>query len=133
MLATQDAGKYFSRKIFFMSFQVSMEPGRIEKSHASAAPFKEKGKAFNFTCSSFNFIWSHANTNHVELLKMSLRIFSCKTIGCWQQMYKTRFEFKVQITVYVYSQWLVFNVRSNKLLECLLSCNSHDVDASFLS
>jgi len=51
MLATRDAGKYFSRKIFFMAFQVPMEPGRIEKNHAFAAPFKEKGKAFNLTCS----------------------------------------------------------------------------------
>ena len=42
-----------------MSFQVSMEPGRIEKSHAFVAPFKEKGKDFNLTCSSsppFGFI-----------------------------------------------------------------------------
>jgi hypothetical protein len=52
MLATRDAGKYFSRKIFFMSFQVPIEPGRMEKSHTFAAPFKEKGKAFNLTCSS---------------------------------------------------------------------------------
>jgi hypothetical protein len=44
MLATQDAGKYFSRKIFFIAFQVPTEPGRIEKNHAFAAPFKEKGK-----------------------------------------------------------------------------------------
>jgi hypothetical protein len=51
MLATREAEKYFSRKIFFMSFHVPMEPGRIEKSHAFAAPFKEKGKAFNLTCS----------------------------------------------------------------------------------
>ena len=29
-----------------------MEPERIEKSHAFAAPFKEKRKAFNLTCSS---------------------------------------------------------------------------------
>ena len=29
-----------------------MKPGRIEKSHAFAAPFKEKGKTFNLTCSS---------------------------------------------------------------------------------
>jgi len=35
-----------------MAFQVPIEPGRIEKSHAFAAPFKEKGKAFNSTCSS---------------------------------------------------------------------------------
>jgi hypothetical protein len=52
MLAIRDAGKYFSRKIFFMPFQVPMKPGRIEKSHAFTAPFKEKGKAFNLTCSS---------------------------------------------------------------------------------
>jgi hypothetical protein len=52
MLATQDAGKYFSRKIFFMAFQVPIEPERIEKSHAFVAPFKEKGKAFSLTCSS---------------------------------------------------------------------------------
>jgi hypothetical protein len=52
MLATRDVGKYFSRKIFFMSFHVPMEPGTIEKNHAFAAPFKEKGKVFNFTCSS---------------------------------------------------------------------------------
>jgi hypothetical protein len=43
MLATRDAEKYFSRKIFFMAFQVPMELGRIEKNHAFAAPFKEKG------------------------------------------------------------------------------------------
>jgi hypothetical protein len=52
MLAIRDAGKYFSRKIFFIAFQVPMEPGRIEKNYAFAAPFKEKGKAFNLTCSS---------------------------------------------------------------------------------
>jgi hypothetical protein len=52
MLATRDAGKYFSRKNFFMTFQVPMEPGRIEKNHAFAAPFKEKGKPYNLTCSS---------------------------------------------------------------------------------
>jgi len=52
MLATWDAGKYFSRKIFFIAFQVPMDLGRIEKSHAFAAPFREKGKAFNLTCSS---------------------------------------------------------------------------------
>jgi hypothetical protein len=45
MLATRDAGKYFSRKIFFMAFQVPMEPGRIEKSHAFVATLlKRKGK-----------------------------------------------------------------------------------------
>jgi hypothetical protein len=59
MLAIREAGKYFSRKIFFMPFQVPMEPGRIEKSHAFDVPFREKGKAFNLTCSSsipFGFI-----------------------------------------------------------------------------
>jgi len=52
MLATRDAGKYFSRKIFFIAFQVPMELGRIEKNHAFVALFKEKGKAFNLICSS---------------------------------------------------------------------------------
>jgi hypothetical protein len=52
MLTTRDAGKYFSRKIFFIAFRVPMEPGRIEKNHAFATPFKEKGKAFNLTYSS---------------------------------------------------------------------------------
>ena len=52
MLATREAVKYFSRKIYFKPFQVPMEPGRIEKSHAFAAPFKENEKAFNLTCSS---------------------------------------------------------------------------------
>jgi hypothetical protein len=52
MLATRDAGKYFSRKIFFMAFRVRMEPERIEKSYAFAALFKKKGKAFNLTYSS---------------------------------------------------------------------------------
>jgi hypothetical protein len=42
MLATQEVRKYFSRKIFFMSFHVPMEPGRIEKSHVFAAPFKRE-------------------------------------------------------------------------------------------
>jgi len=51
MLATRDAGKYFSRKIFFMAFQVPIEPRRIEKRHVFAAPFKEKGKDFNLTSS----------------------------------------------------------------------------------
>jgi hypothetical protein len=32
-----------------MPFKVPMEPERIEKRHAFAAPFKEKGKAFNLT------------------------------------------------------------------------------------
>ena len=56
MLVTQKIEKYFSRKIFFrkiffMPFQVPMKLRRIEKSHAFAGPFKEKGKAFNLTCS----------------------------------------------------------------------------------
>jgi hypothetical protein len=51
-LTTREAGKYFSRKIFFMPFQVPMEPRRIEKSYAFAAPFKEKVKAFNLAYSS---------------------------------------------------------------------------------
>jgi hypothetical protein len=38
-------------EIFFMSFHVPMELGRIEKNHAFVAPFREKGKAFNLTCS----------------------------------------------------------------------------------
>jgi hypothetical protein len=52
MLATRDAEKYFSRKIFFMAFQVPMEPRRIEKRHVYIALFKEKGKGFNLTSSS---------------------------------------------------------------------------------
>ena len=36
-----------------------------------------------------------------------MRIFSCKTIESWQQMYKTRFELKVYIIVNVYAQWLI--------------------------
>jgi hypothetical protein len=52
MLATREAGKYISRKIYFIPFQVLMEPGRIEKSHAFAVPFKENKKAFNLTYSS---------------------------------------------------------------------------------
>jgi hypothetical protein len=35
-----------------MAFQVPMELGRIEKNHAFAAPFKEKGKVFSLTYSS---------------------------------------------------------------------------------
>jgi len=45
-------GICFSRKIFFMAFQIPMEPRRIEKNQVFTAPFKEKGKAFNLTCSS---------------------------------------------------------------------------------
>jgi len=52
MLATREVEKYFFRKIFFMPFQVPIEPGRIEKNHVFAAPFKEKRKTFNLTCSS---------------------------------------------------------------------------------
>jgi len=52
MLATREVGKYFFRKIFFMPFQVPMEPRRMEKSHVFAAPFKEKRNALNLTCSS---------------------------------------------------------------------------------
>jgi hypothetical protein len=44
MLATRDAWKYFSRKIFFMPFQVPMEPRRMEKSHARLPLLKRKGK-----------------------------------------------------------------------------------------
>jgi len=35
-----------------MAFHVPMEPGRIKKNYVFAAPFKEKGKVFNFTYSS---------------------------------------------------------------------------------
>jgi hypothetical protein len=44
VLETGGAGKYFSRKIFFMPFQVPMEPERMEKSHTFAALFFFKGK-----------------------------------------------------------------------------------------
>jgi hypothetical protein len=40
---------------------------------------------------------------------------------------------KLTLFVDVYAQWLIFHIRSSKLFECLLSCNSHGVDASFLS
>jgi hypothetical protein len=43
-LSTQDAEKYFLRKIFFMPFQVPMEPRRIEKSHVFTTLLKRKGK-----------------------------------------------------------------------------------------
>jgi 16S rRNA G527 N7-methylase RsmG len=49
VLETGEAGKYFSRKIFFMTFQVPMEPERMKKSHTFAALFKKKGKTFNLT------------------------------------------------------------------------------------
>jgi hypothetical protein len=44
MLATRDAEKYFSMKIFFMPFQVPMEPRRIEKSQHFLPLLKRKGK-----------------------------------------------------------------------------------------
>jgi hypothetical protein len=44
MLETREAGKYFSRKIFFMTFQVPMKQERMEKSHTFVALFKRKGK-----------------------------------------------------------------------------------------
>jgi len=69
MLATQDAGKYFLRKIFFMAFQVLMELGRIEKNHIFVAPFKEKGKDFNLTCSSstpFGFMPTQTTWNSLR-------------------------------------------------------------------
>jgi hypothetical protein len=44
MLATRDAGEYFSRKIFFMPFQVPMEFGRIEKIMPLLPLLKRKGK-----------------------------------------------------------------------------------------
>jgi len=47
-------------------------------------------------------------------------------------MYKTRFELEFYIIVDVDAQWLIFHVKSSKLLECLLSCNNYGVDASFL-
>jgi hypothetical protein len=40
MLATQEVGKYLSRKIFFMPFQVPVELGRIEKNHVFAVTLK---------------------------------------------------------------------------------------------
>jgi hypothetical protein len=69
MLATRDDEKYFSRKIFFMPFQVPIDPGRMEKSHAFATPFKEKGKAFNLTCSSltpYGFISTQTMWNSLK-------------------------------------------------------------------
>ena len=96
-------------------------------------PFQRERESFQLNLFFINSIWFHANTNHMELLEMSMRIFSCKAIECWYQMYKTRFELQVYIIVNVYAQWLIFHVRSSKLLECLLSCNHHDVEASFLS
>jgi len=71
MLATRDSGKYFSRKIFFMPFQVLIKPRRIEKSHAFTALFKEKGKAFNLTYSSstlFSFIPTQTIWNSLRWL-----------------------------------------------------------------
>ena len=65
-----------------MAFQVPMEPRRLEKRHVFAAPFKEKGKAFNLTCSSSTLCGFNANT-HIELLEMSMRIFSGKSIEYW--------------------------------------------------
>jgi hypothetical protein len=44
MLATRDARKYFSRKIFFMACQVPMEPERIEKTMHLLPLLKRKGK-----------------------------------------------------------------------------------------
>jgi hypothetical protein len=60
-------------------FQVSMEPGRIEKSHAFVAFFKKKWKAFNLTCFSstpFDFIltqtmWNSLN-EYEDLLRKSI-------------------------------------------------------------
>jgi hypothetical protein len=77
--------------------------------------------------------WFHANANHLKLLEMSIWIFSNKSIECWEQVYKTRLELEVGIVIEVYAQWLILHVRSSKLPECLLSCNNHGVDASFLS
>jgi hypothetical protein len=58
--------EYFSRKIFFMPFQVPIEPGRIEKSHAFATPFKEK-EANQLNMFFVNSIQFHANANHMKL------------------------------------------------------------------
>jgi hypothetical protein len=46
---------------------------------------------------------------------------------------KTRLELEVDIIVNVYAQWLILHIKSSELLECLLSCNNHGVDASFCS
>jgi len=38
-----------------------------EKSYAFVAPFKEKSKSFQLNLFFINFMWFHANTNHVDL------------------------------------------------------------------
>jgi len=65
-----------------MPFQVPMEPGKIEKSHTFATPFKEKGKAFNLTCSlstpfgfmptqtmwnSLRWVWGSSSTSPLNI------------------------------------------------------------------
>jgi hypothetical protein len=83
-LATREAEKYFSRKIFFMSFQVPMERGRMEKNHAFAASLKKKRESFQLNLFFVNSMQFHAKANHVELVKMSMMIFSSKSMKCWQ-------------------------------------------------
>jgi hypothetical protein len=55
-----------------------------------------------------------------------------RPLNVGSKMYKTRFELEFYIIVDVDAQWLIFHVKSSKLLECLLSCNNYGVDASFL-
>jgi hypothetical protein len=58
-----------------MPFQVPMEPGRMEKNHAFIAPFKEKWKMFNLTCSS---------STPCRIPEISMRVYSSKSIKYWQ-------------------------------------------------
>jgi hypothetical protein len=84
VLETGEAGKYFSRKIFFMPFQVPMEPERMEKSHTFAALFFFLRENFQLNLFFTNSMRFHASVNHVEFLDMSMRVFpdNCTKIYC---------------------------------------------------
>jgi len=46
-------------------------------------PFQRERKSFQLNLFFINSIRFHANTNHMELFEMSMRIFSYNTIECW--------------------------------------------------
>jgi len=132
MLATQDAGKYFLRKIFFMAFHVPMEPGRIEKNHAFTGHFKEKGKAFNLTCSSstpFGFMPTQTVRNSLRWVWWSSL---ARPLNVGSKCIKLDLSSKFTLlSMFMHNGWFSTLGAASSLN--VLLCNSHGVDASFLS
>ena len=121
----------FTGKIFFMPFHVPIEPRRMEKSHAFAAPFKEKWKAFNLTCSSstpFGFMPTQTIWNSLRWVWGSS---PARPLNVGNKCIKPDLSSKFTLlSMFMHNGW--FSTLGAASLECLLSFNRHGVDASFL-